>query len=160
MLAVMMYMDWRLTLIALAVLPLLFLTSIRFSTQLRDASRRQRKKEGQLAASIYEGVDGVVLSKLFGQEKHHQRVLGKLISSDVKAGLRAKRIEASYERWVDVITALGTTLVLFFGVQQVLAGSPLSRKPAGLYLVPEKRIPAPTPDFSTIFSDVQGYSVR
>jgi ATP-binding cassette subfamily B protein len=123
MLAVMMYMDWRLTLIALAVLPLLFLTSIRFSIQLRDASRRQRKKEGQLAASIYEGVDGVVLSKLFGQEKHHQRVLGKLVSSNVKAGLRATRIEASYERWVDVITALGMTLVLFFGVQQVLAGS-------------------------------------
>ena len=122
MVAVMFYLNWMLTLIALAVLPLMSLTSLRFSGQLRNAIRRQRKKEGQLASSVYEGVDGIVLSKLFGQEKQHHTALRKLISSNVRAGLKTKRLQVSYERWVDVITATGMMLVLFFGVQQVLSG--------------------------------------
>ena len=123
MLAFMFYMNWRLTLIALGVLPLLMLVSLSFSVKMRHASKKQRKKEGQLSASVFEGVDGIVASKLFGQEKRHQSVLKKLISSATNAGLKAKRLQASYERWVDIITAVGMALVLFFGVQQVLAGS-------------------------------------
>jgi ABC-type multidrug transport system fused ATPase/permease subunit len=123
MLAVMFYMNWKLTLIALAVLPLLLLASVRFSGRLRAASRRQRRKEGQLAASIYAGVDGIALSKMFGEEKQHESMLRRLVSSGVRAELRAKRIQVSYERWVDIITALGTMLVLFFGVREVLAGN-------------------------------------
>jgi len=122
MLALMFYMNWKLTLLAFAVMPFLFLTTIRFSTKLKEASRRSRKKEGQLSAAAYEGVSGISLTKIFGQEKRHQKLLGKSVSSDVKAGLKATKLEAAYSRWVDVLTAFGTVLVLFFGVQQVLAG--------------------------------------
>lgn len=122
MLALMLYMNWELTLIAIIVLPLLFLTSLRFSVKLKEASRRQRKKEGQLAAAVYEGVSGISLTKIFGQEKRHDKLLGKSVSSDVKAGLRTTKLESAYARWVDVITALGVMLVLFFGVKQVQAG--------------------------------------
>ena len=123
MLAVMFYLDWQLTLIALSVLPLLFITSVRFTVRMRSASRRQRKKIGQISAMVYDGVDSIVLSKMFGQEKRHQSNLGRLIRSDARAGLRIKRLEAEYERWVDVITAVGMMLVLFFGVRDVLAGT-------------------------------------
>ncbi len=122
MLGLMFYMNWKLTLLAFAVMPFLFLTTIRFSGKLKEASRRARKKEGQLSAAAYEGVSGISLTKIFGQEKRHQKLLGKSVSSDVKAGLKATKLEAAYFRWVDVLTALGTVLVLFFGVQQVLAG--------------------------------------
>ncbi len=122
MLALMFYMNWKLTLLAFAVMPFLLLTTIRFSTQLKEASRRSRKKEGQLSAAAYEGVSGISLTKIFGQEKRHQKLLGKSVSSDVKAGLKATKLEAAYSRWVDVLTAFGTVLVLFFGVQQVLSG--------------------------------------
>ncbi|MGH8003439.1 MAG: ABC transporter ATP-binding protein [Limisphaerales bacterium] len=122
MLGLMFYMNWKLTLLAFAVMPFLFLTTIRFSTKLKEASRRARKKEGQLSAAAYEGVSGISVTKVFGREKWHEKLLGKSVSSDVKAGLKATRLEAAYSRWVDVLTALGTVLVLFFGVKQVLAG--------------------------------------
>lgn len=122
MLGLMLYMNWKLTLIAIIVLPFLFLTSLHFSARLKEASRRQRKKEGQLAAAVYEGVSGISLTKIFGQEKRHDKLLSKSVSSDVKAGLRTTKLESAYARWVDVITALGVMLVLFFGVKQVQAG--------------------------------------
>ncbi len=120
MLGLMLAMNWKLTLFALAVMPFLFLTTLRFSTKLKEVSRRQRKKEGQLSAAVYEGVSGISLTKIFGQEKRHEKLVGKSVSSDVKAGLKATKLEAAYARWVDVISALGTTAVLFFGVKQVL----------------------------------------
>ncbi|HEU4437590.1 MAG TPA: ABC transporter ATP-binding protein [candidate division Zixibacteria bacterium] len=122
MLGLMVYMNWKLTLLALAVMPFLFLTTLRFSGKIKEASRRARKKEGQLSAAAYEGVSGISVTKVFGREKWHEKLLGKSVSSDVKAGLKATKLEAAYSRWVDVLTALGTVLVLFFGVKQVLAG--------------------------------------
>ncbi len=122
MLGLMVYMNWKLTFLAFAVMPFLFLTTLRFSSRLKEVSRRARKKEGQLSAAAYEGVSGISVTKVFGREKWQEKLLGKSVTSDVKAGLKATRLEAAFSRWVDVLTALGTVLVLFFGVQQVLAG--------------------------------------
>ncbi len=122
MLGLMFYMNWKLALLGLAVIPPLLLTTFRFTGRLKKVSRRAREKEGQLAADTYEGVSGISLTKIFGREKWHREVLEKSVSQEVKAGLKATRLEAAYSRWVEVLTALGTVLVLFFGVRQVLAG--------------------------------------
>ncbi len=123
MLAAMLYLNGPLTLVALGVMPLLLLTSLRFSGRLRETSRRQRKKEGQMSAAVHEGLSGVTVTKIFGREARYEALLGRSISSHVRAGLKATRLEAAYGRTVDVITALGTTLVMILGVQEVWRGS-------------------------------------
>jgi len=123
MLGAMAFLNGRLTLVALGVMPLLLLTSLRFSARLRETSRKQRKKEGQMSAAVHEGLSGVTVTQIFGREARYEALLGKSISSHVRAGLKATRLEAAYSRTVDVITALGTTLVMILGVNEVWRGS-------------------------------------
>jgi ATP-binding cassette subfamily B protein len=121
MLGAMLWMDSRLTLIALAVIPILVLANTRFSGRIKRASRRQRRKEGVLATSIHESFTGIGLIKVFAQERNQEKQFSKSVSSDVRAGMQTTRLEAAFSRTVDIITALGTCVVLWFGVRRVLS---------------------------------------
>ena len=123
MLAAMAVLDPLLTLITLAVIPILLLINTHFSTQIKEASRRQRRKEGQLATSVHDSITSISLIKSFAQEDRQARRIGKQVSSDVEAGLRIRRLEAAFSRSVDIVTALGLCGVIWFGVQRVLDGA-------------------------------------
>ncbi|MFQ5556428.1 MAG: ABC transporter transmembrane domain-containing protein, partial [Acidimicrobiales bacterium] len=60
--------DWRLFLIALVPLPLLWVSLERTSTAVKAAARRQRRKEGAIAAHAAESIRQVGLIKAFGAE--------------------------------------------------------------------------------------------
>ncbi len=54
MLLVMFYLDWRFTLIALSVAPVLFVVVYSFTRRIKQASRAVRKKEGEIASVVTE----------------------------------------------------------------------------------------------------------
>src|SRR5207247_2831870 len=59
MLGVMFYMDWQLTTVSLAVLPLMTLTAFRFSHELREAVRLQRQGDGRMALLLSEVLQAI-----------------------------------------------------------------------------------------------------
>jgi ABC-type multidrug transport system fused ATPase/permease subunit len=121
MLAAMFWLDTTLTLIALSVVPVLILANTHFSSRIKEASRRQRLKEGLLADAVHESFVGIGLTKIFAQEKKQEKRFSKGVSSDVRAGLRIRKLEASFSRLVEIIAALGMALVLWFGVRRAMA---------------------------------------
>ncbi len=123
MITVMTFMSWRLTIVALLVLPVMAITALSFSVRIRDAARRQRKNEGRVAAMVGEALGSVHLIQAFGRERHQERVFRKGNKMSLKAGLRTTRLEAAMGRTVEVILAAGTAGVLWFGVLQVESGS-------------------------------------
>lgn len=123
MIVVMALMDWRLTLVALVVLPLLALTTLRFSLEIRDAARRQRKTEGRVAAMVSEMLSSIHLIQALGREKYQNEQFKQGNRRSLKAGLRTTRLEAAMSRTVEVLLAAGTAGVLWFGVHQVQAGA-------------------------------------
>lgn len=123
MLGIMFWMDWQLTLIAISVLPLLAFTAFRFSGRIRGATKRQRRKETYTANVISETVSAITVVQAFAREKHQDEQFARQNRASMKAGLRATKLEANLNRIVDVVLALGTCGVLWFGVQRVLAGA-------------------------------------
>ncbi len=123
MVTVMAFMNWRLTLVALVVLPGIALTAVSFSVRIREAARRQRKKEGRVAALVSEMLGSIHLIQAFGRERHQEKAFGRGNRRSLKAGLRTTRLEAAMSRSVEVILAAGTAGVLWFGVLQVKAGA-------------------------------------
>lgn len=121
MLSAMFWMDATLTLIALSVVPVLLIANTHFSSRIKTESRRQRRKEGLLADAVHESMTGIGLTKIFAQEKKQEKRFSKGVDSDVRAGLRIRRLEATFSRTVEVIVALGMCLVLWFGVKRALA---------------------------------------
>jgi len=72
MLAVMFYLDWRFTLIALSVAPVLFIVVYSFTRRIKQASRAVRKKEGEIASVVAEVLSSIRVVKAFAREDYEQ----------------------------------------------------------------------------------------
>jgi ABC-type multidrug transport system fused ATPase/permease subunit len=123
MASIMLVMDWRLALLSLALLPLLVLTMFRFSGEIRNAARRQRRNEGRMASMVSETLEGIVVIQAFGHEGHQDERFKGTSRMSLKAGLKTTRLEASMARSVEILLAAGLASVLWYGVHRVLAGA-------------------------------------
>ena len=115
MAGVMVWLDWRLGLLALAVLPLFWLSTLRLGRQIHDVARLQRKREGAMAARAAESMGGVNTVKSLGLEGTFGAMFARESARSLTEGVRGKRLEASLERSADVLTGLATALVLGYG---------------------------------------------
>lgn len=119
----MFWIDWQLGLVIIGVLPLFLLASFRFSGEIRKATRKQREKYGKMVTSVQETFSGIGQVKSFAQENQREKLVSQSVNRDYKASLRTTRLTANYTRLVEVIGALGTAVVLWFGVRKALAGN-------------------------------------
>jgi ATP-binding cassette subfamily B protein len=123
MIGIMLYLDWRFTLIALSVLPALFMVVYTFTKRIKKASRALRKKEAEMVSTLQEVLSSIRIVKAFGREEYEQkRFEGESIES-VDLALQARNIKAKLSPAVEIIVACGTALVLWFGSKQVLNGA-------------------------------------
>jgi ATP-binding cassette, subfamily B, bacterial len=123
MLAVMFYLNWRFTLIALSVAPLLFIVVYSFTWRIKKASRDVRKKEGEIASIASEVLSSIHVVKAFTREDYEQKRFEKQSLETVESALAARSLKAKLTPIVEVIVAAGTCLVLWYGVRLVLAGT-------------------------------------
>ena len=122
MVAVMLWMNWQLALIALAPLPLLWVLSLSYGKRIQTVSRKQRKIEGTMAATAAESLAGIRTIKALGVEDQVAKgFIGDNLKS-LRGGVKSQRLSAGLERSVDLLVAVATALILFFGARMVLAG--------------------------------------
>jgi ATP-binding cassette, subfamily B, bacterial len=123
MIGVMFYVNWQFTLIALSVAPILFVVVYTYTRRIKKASREVRKKEGQIVSVIAEVLSSIRVVKAFAREDYELHRLEEESLETVEAGLRARGLKAKLAPIVDIIVAVGTCLVLWFGARLVLAGT-------------------------------------
>jgi ATP-binding cassette, subfamily B, bacterial len=119
--AVMFYLDWRFSLIGLSVSPLLFVIVYRFTRRIKKATRAVKKKESELASVVQESISSARIVKAFAREKFEEDRLDHQSQESVDLSLQARSVKARLSPLVDVIVAVGTCLVLWYGVRLVLA---------------------------------------
>src|SRR5208282_3524381 len=123
MVGVMLYLNWRFTLIALSVAPVLFAVVYHYTRRIKKASREVRKKEGEIVSVIQEVLSSIRIVKAFAREEYEQRRLEEESLEGVEIALRARGLKAKIAPLVEIIVAAGTSLVLWFGARLVLSGS-------------------------------------
>src|SRR4029079_11162059 len=75
MVGVMFYINWRFTLIALSVAPVLAVVVYRYTRQIKKASREVRKKEGEIVSLVQEVLSSMRVVKAFAREDYEQHRL-------------------------------------------------------------------------------------
>ena len=123
MVAIMFCMNWRFTLIALSIAPVLFLVVFRYTRLIRKSSREMRKKEGQIVSIVQEVLTSIRVVKAFAREDYEQKRLEEESLESVEIALRARAIKSRLAPFVEIIVGVGTSLVLWFGARMVLAGA-------------------------------------
>ena len=123
MVGVMLYTNWRFTLVGLSVAPLLFLFVYFYSRKIKDASRAVKKRESELLSGVAEVFTSIQVVQAFAREDYEDRRFDSESRDNVYAGLQARSVKAKLSPMVDIIVALGTCLVLAYGVKlQLSAG--------------------------------------
>jgi ATP-binding cassette subfamily B protein len=123
MVAVMFYLNWRFTLIALSIAPLLFAVVFYYTRRIKKASREVRKKESELVSVVEEVLSSIRVVQAFTREDYEQKRFETQSLENVEIALRARSIKAKLAPIVDVIVAVGTCLVLGYGGRLALSGS-------------------------------------
>lgn len=123
MTAVMFYLDWRFSLIGLSVAPALFVMVFRYTRRIKAAAREVKAKESALASVVQEAMVSARVVKAFATEDIEEARLDRESRASVDVGLRARSLKARLAPMVDVVVAIGTCLVLWYGVRLVLVGT-------------------------------------
>ena len=119
---VMLYLNWRFTLISLSIAPFLFLVVYLFTRRIKKTSRDVRKKESELLSIVAEVFSSIRVVKAFAREEYEERRFERQSLENVEAALVARNVKMKLAPVVDIIVAIGTCLMLWYGARLVIAG--------------------------------------
>lgn len=122
MVGIMFYLNWRFTLIALSITPLLFLAVYSLTRQVKKATREVRKKESDITSVVQEAISSIRAIKAFGREDYELEKLKKETEQSIELSLRARSMKARIPPIVDGLIAIGTCIVLWYGTKLVMTG--------------------------------------
>ncbi len=119
---VMLYTDWRLTLISLSVLPLLLFSTYVFKEKIKVAFGDVRNAVSNLNTFVQEHITGMNVVQLFSAEKREQEEFKKINKEHRDANISTVLYYSIYYPVAEVIAASGTGLLVWWGAHSVLDG--------------------------------------
>ncbi len=124
-LTVMMLLEWRLTLIALVIVPVFIVSARRVAVTLRDLRRQSMEYNAEMNAIMNEtlNVSGALLVKLFGRQQHEADKFGQQAVNVRDIGIRQAVIFRWFFLSLSIASAIGSALVFWLGGWLVLRGS-------------------------------------
>jgi ABC-type multidrug transport system fused ATPase/permease subunit len=118
----MFMLDWKLTAAALAVAPPLYIISLHLSVKVAKLTRRKREKESEVASLVQETVTSKEVVQAFAREEQEKQRFAEETGKSLDATLEATRVSKGFGRIVEVITAIGTAIVVYVGATRALGG--------------------------------------
>lgn len=120
--AIMLWMDVRLALITLTVLPFMILATVLFSRRARVAYRETREKVAVLVGNLAENIEGMRVIQSFAQEDTSQRQFRQRNWENRTAHVRAMSLSFVFMPLVDLLGTTATCVVLLAGGLMVAQG--------------------------------------
>ena len=114
-LVILLTINWKLALITCGPIPLILISGVIFAKIVRPYFRASQKVMGELNAQLQDSLSGLHEIQAFGQEEYEGERVRKKSLEQVVAMLRALRASAIFHPCVELLSSLGTVLVVFFG---------------------------------------------
>jgi len=121
MLALMLWLNWDFTLIAVGVTPFLLLFVSRFKKAVKKATHEVRKEQAEIVAVVQQALESMQAIKAFNRQDLEQQSLSEVSHATVEAALKARSIKALLSPVVTVTVAVCTAVVLWRGSYLILA---------------------------------------
>ena len=119
----MLALDWRLALVAFAVVPLVWLTATVFRSHVRAVFRDIRVRLARINSFLQEHLSGMRVVQLFGRERAAMERFDELNRAHLDAHLRSITIYAVFFPVVELLSAIALALVLWYGGLRSLGGT-------------------------------------
>ena len=122
-LVVMLALDWRLTLLAVAVVPLIALATRFFERPMRERAREQRDSEGRMASVVEQTLGAMPAVMAFTREAHQERHFRDHAERTLRAYAQSALTGMGFQLVTGLILTLGTAAVLYVGGDLALEGA-------------------------------------
>ena len=152
--AIMLYMNVRLSLLSFTLLPALYVAAWIFRKKGRPAFRQVRRKIADVTAKLEEGISGVRVVKSFSREDANMQNFSKTNVENMDANMQAVKVRSIYMPIIEVIVAVGTCIVVWHGGVQIM-GEQLTRGELVAFLGYVYRFYMPVRQISRMFSTMQ-----
>ena len=117
---IMLVADVQLALVVFLTLPLLAIASLVFRIVAASAYRITRERIAEVTAYLQESLSGVRVVRSFAQERRHIERMAELNELNRQANLKTVYLNASYFPAVELLSAIGTAVILLYGGYQAL----------------------------------------
>lgn len=151
----MFYMDWRLALVTLTILPFILFAAFLFRARIRGAYRDIRVRLARINAYLQERVGGIRVVQLFGREEQSMRRFREVNDEHLEAHLRSITYYALFFPVIEVLTAIALALILWYGGLQALEGA-VTVGTIAAFLQYARRFFRPIQDMSEKYNILQG----
>ena len=121
MIYVIFLIDWQLGLVALAISPFLFAGARVYGQRLRPQWRKVHQLDSSALSVVQEALGALRVVSAFGQEAREGERFVRRSYESLRARMRTAFVAGSFTILVGLVTAAGTSAVLFIGVRNVLS---------------------------------------
>jgi len=116
------YIHWRLSLFALAIVPLLAFTANKFGGWIRGFSRSIQAKIANISSILQETIGGIEVIKSFAREKREVKRFKDETIRTLQLSIKRTRLIAALAPVMEMLTLLGLTGILWYGGREVIRG--------------------------------------
>lgn len=116
----MLYLDWKLALVSLLTIPLLFTATNWFRKRAREGFDKVRTRNAKLNAFLQEYISGAQTVQLFNAERRAQNRFADINDDYRNANIETIYYYSIFYPMVDFIGTVGVAIVIWFGGYQLL----------------------------------------
>jgi ATP-binding cassette, subfamily B, bacterial len=120
---VMLRLDWVLTLLSLAIVPLIVGAIYFFARRIRSESTSIQEQESAVLAQAQEGLSSIRMVHAFGQEDFEVRQFHQRASQSLQANLRLTLTNVNSALVISTLMVIGTAAMYYVGTLHVLSGT-------------------------------------
>jgi ABC-type multidrug transport system fused ATPase/permease subunit len=120
---ILFFLDWRLALATLIVMPFMFIATAFFRVYSARAYRAVRERLGLVTATLAEDISGMRVVQAFRRERESERNFHKVNTNYRQANQQTVVLNGLYFPFVDFLSALATAIVIGYGGYLAFGGS-------------------------------------
>ena len=120
---IMIRLDWQLTLLSLAIVPLIIAAIYFFARQIRSQSTSIQEQESAVLAQAQEGLSSIRMVHAFGREEFEVLQFHQRAEQSLQANLRLTLTNVNSALVISTLMVLGTAAMYYVGALHVLAGT-------------------------------------
>jgi subfamily B ATP-binding cassette protein MsbA len=122
LIAYMLYLDWKLTLVFALVTPLMGLYLSKTTPKLRINAKRVQQAVGDITKTAEEAIAAQRIVKIFGAQNFENARFGDVVGKNRQLELRSARISGLNSLVIEVLSALALGLVVYYALGQFTVG--------------------------------------
>jgi len=119
-LAVLLYLNWRLALVSFIILPFIFGLTLLFSHLAREAFRELRAKVAKMNAFMQERLSGMRIIQLFAKEEFQMESFSQINHENYLAGMKQIRVFAVFMPIMELFSSFAVALIIWYGGGKVV----------------------------------------